>query len=288
MIKVNEYFQSKRIINKKDLFSIIKFLKRQGNGIFMGNQIIGFRKVISQAKNKSKENFFTWFNSAKNTEDSFKKGKFDFFFHIFLPIKKFLRDANKKTILEIGHGGCRILAAAAAFFNEAIGVDIHNENAYVLKELNKRGINNVKLFKTDGRSIPVPDCSIDVVYSFIVLQHVEKIDIFKEYLKETYRVLRFGGIAILYFGRLYKFSFNRSSKILYLIDRIYEKFRFNKGYLEIPNVKINHTNLRISLAYAKKYVKSLNFKNLKTTVSYRQSQDRRILYGSQNGLLLKK
>jgi ubiquinone/menaquinone biosynthesis C-methylase UbiE len=52
----------------------------------------------------------------------------------------------------------------------------------------------------DGKSLPVEDGAVDFVYSFITLMHLQSFAAFRSYLRETYRVLRPGGLAHLYYG----------------------------------------------------------------------------------------
>jgi len=251
------------------------------------SHIHGFQEEISKMRKASKETFFTWFNNDKDLDESFIRGSWDFIYYILYPTIKHLNYVENKTILEIGYGGGRMLAAATRFFKNAIGIDIHDENDYVLEEFKRRGINNVNLFKSNGKSLPIVNNSVDLVYSFIVFQHIEKIEIFKQYLKETYRVLKDNGIAVLYFGRVYKFSFNKNSKMSYFLDRIYENLKLKDGYVEIP-AKINETNLKVSLSYAKKTTKKLGFQILKVLTSRRKIPDEINFYGRQYGLVLRK
>jgi ubiquinone/menaquinone biosynthesis C-methylase UbiE len=146
------------------------------------------------------------------------------------------------------------------------------------------GISNFELLQNDGKNIPVADASIDLVYSFIVLQHVEKIKIFNSYIEETYRILNDGGIAILFFGRLYEFSSNTQSKILYFIDTLLEMLH-PKGYKEILT-NVNCTNLKVSMSYAKKATKIAGFTILSQGVSKKLPGFQN--YGGQHYLILKK
>ena len=65
--------------------------------------------------------------------------------------------------------------------------DVHDNNNLVEDELKSppffkaRGISfNIRLLKKQyGREIPLGDATVDFIYSFIVLQHVEKIGIFE-------------------------------------------------------------------------------------------------------------
>ena len=180
-----------------------------------------------------------------------------------------------------------MLAAASRCFRQVIGVDIHDHNMKVDKALRERGICNVQLFTTEGSILPLPAETVDCVYSFIVLQHVEKYSIFKRYFEETYRVLKPGGLAILYFARKYGWSFNRSSRLLYAVDRITESLRLRKGFEELA-AAVNGTNLQVSLSHGRRLSSSIGFTVLQHLVSRRRVPDGVDLYGGQNGLVLKK
>ena len=117
--------------------------------------------------------------------------------HIAQPAAAYLSMPEERVALEIGHGGGRILATASRSFKHVIGVDIHAHNDKVKDTLNKRGVHNIDLYQTDGKNIPVASNSVDLVYSFIVLQHVEKVSIFENYLHQAYRVLKPGGMATI-------------------------------------------------------------------------------------------
>jgi len=258
-----------------------------GEKIETRGHIIGFREEIDRAARRGKDAFFTWFDSAQNTDVVFLRGQWDFMVHIGLPLSRYISNPEDKVVLEIGHGGGRILLAACRSFKKAIGVDVHNNNKLVETELKSRGAFNFELLRADGGSIPVEDSTVDIVYSFIVLQHVEKIDIFKCYLEETYRVLKCGGIAILYFGRKCFCSLNSNSYFSYLTDCLLERLLLSKGFKELP-AKVNCKNLIISLRYAEKLAKRCGFLTLKKCVSHKKVPDGISLYGGQHGLVLKK
>jgi ubiquinone/menaquinone biosynthesis C-methylase UbiE len=135
--------------------------------------------------------------------------------------------------------------------------------------------------------LPVGSGQIDCVYSFIVLQHVETYAVFKRYFEETFRVLKPGGLAALYFARRYRWSFNRSSRLLYTLDRLVEPLLIRQGYEELP-ASVNSTNLRVSLRQSKSLARSIGFDVMRTLVSRRRVPDGTALYGGQHGLVLKK
>lgn len=248
---------------------------------------MGFREEISKAAASSDDEFFTWFNSASDKEAAFVRGAWDYMIHIALPVSQFLSQPEEKIALEIGHGGGRILAAASRYFKSVIGIDIHDHNEKVESELKQRAIRNFRLIKTDGREISLEYASVDFVYSFIVLQHIEKYNIFKKYINETNRVLRTNGIAVLYFGRKCLLSANRSSIFLYLIDRVIERILLPKGFQELP-ARVNETNLYVSLSQAKSLSRRTGFEVLSDLVSYKKVPDGINIFGRQNGLVLRK
>lgn len=262
-----------------------------GKKIETRGHVTGFREEIKKASRDSELAFFTWFNSSANVVSSFGKGGADFKKHILEPLKCFQKERLKgKRAIEIGHGGGRLIAAASDCFQSVVGIDIHECNDVVLAELRRRGKKNVELIKLDSGdgTIPLAGESFDIVYSFIVLQHVEKIIILEKYIREAYRVLRKGGYAVLYFGRYSFFSKGRKKNVFYLLDSLIEKFFLKKGYMEIKT-KVNEVNLFVSLDHAIHISESAGFEICSELLSYRYGVDGKFsLMGGQNGLVLKK
>lgn len=251
------------------------------------NQTSDFKNEIGQAAMHSRDAFFTWFNQAEDADASFVRGQWDFDLHIANPLAAHLEQPEKLTCLEIGHGGGRLLNAAARHFFKAIGVDIHAQNDLVMKELHARGLQNVELHMANGASIPLPTSGLNVVYSFIVLQHVKKIAVFHDYLREAFRVLKPGGVAILYFGRKAHWSINKRNRFLFWLECIFENFWMPVGFSEIP-AQVNHTNLLITRKYAKKFAQETGFHFLRFVVSFKDVPAGFGRYGGQHGILLRK
>jgi SAM-dependent methyltransferase len=249
--------------------------------------VTGFREAISEAARQHEDAFFGWFDHAKDKEASFVRGSWDFLWHIARPLAPYLTQPETKTALEIGHGGGRLLAAASRCFQFVIGVDIHGENDKVHQALRERGVRNAQLVKTEGTVLPVGAAHVDCVYSFIVLQHVETYRVFTRYVEETFRVLKPGGLAVLYFARRYRWSFNRASGLLYAMDRLIEPLLLRQGYEEVP-APVNSTNLRVSLGHASALARTIGFDVLHALVSRRRVPDGAALYGGQHGLVLRK
>lgn len=256
-----------------------------GSEIEKRGHIKGFKEEISKTSKISEDAFFTWFNESQDKDTSFVRGYWDFAFHILSPAWKYISTPENKTALEIGYGGGRLLSAASRFFGAVIGVDIHDNAVLVDEELRKRGIKNFQLLTSDGTSIPVEDNKIDFVYSFIVLQHVEKYEILVSYIKDVYRILNVGGVAVLYFGRKTYFPNSKSSKFMLLLDRLMESVFVLHGYREIA-ARVNETNLVVTLAHAKKLAKSMGFDVVVDMVSHKKIPDGVEIFGGQHGLVL--
>jgi SAM-dependent methyltransferase len=105
------------------------------------------------------------------------------------------------TCLEIGCGIGRILKPLAQHCNRVIGVDISPNMIAKAREY-LAGVRNFELIVGDGATLPgVSDQSLDLVYSLLVMIHVDKRSAYR-YFREIQRVLRPGGLALLQFQNM--------------------------------------------------------------------------------------
>ena len=95
-------------------------------------------------------------------------------------------------VLEIGCGPGRILAPMATHFRRVVGIDFSSDMVQYARH-RLRTYSNVEVIQNDGRTIPLPDRSIDFVYSVIAFQHMN-LDTIKAYFSEAHRVLKRGGL----------------------------------------------------------------------------------------------
>lgn len=249
--------------------------------------IIGFREEIAKAGAQGREQFFTWFDRSPGADGAIVRGAWDFALHIARPFAGHLKEPEKKTVLEIGYGGGRLLAPAARAFEKAIGVDVHDCRDFVREELARQGITNVELHTSDGKSLPVDDSSVDAVYSFIVLHHVETLGIFTMLIKETARVLKPGGLAMLYYGRYCRLSLGTSSRVRLWLDRLLEETLFRTRYRE-NTAKVNDVNLTLSAPLARSICRGAGLRCVGTFISRKRVPDSYDRFGRQSGLLLRK
>jgi len=245
----------------------------------------GFRVEIAKAA-ADRDRFFTWFNGGQTAEEAMQRGRRDFDQQIWRWLKPEVADPRQKSILEIGHGGGRLLAAAARYFDRVVGVDIHACNDLVRAELRAWRIDRCELYQVDDPILPLADDSIDVAYSFIVLQHVERIEVFESYLHETFRVLKPGGAALLYFGRKTFFSANTTVRWLCTVDRWLERIGMPR-YQELP-ARVNCVNLFVSRRYACNLARRMGYVVQGSYYSTEQLSNGKIRFKGQIGILLRK
>jgi SAM-dependent methyltransferase len=214
-----------------------------------------YAEAIHAARAGGADTFQSWFNRSASVDESLRRGYWDFAVHILVPeLVSRLSDPGTLTALEIGYGGGRLLNAAASYFGHVVGVDVHEEAETVSALMNACGRDNVELLRTDGQSLPLADASVDVVYSFIVLQHLPSLEVFRRYLGETHRVLREGGVAQLYFGRLTGRNPLRRVR-------------------EIPDAPVNHVSLELSPRYAARLCRQAGFAVVGRGVSHKNVPD---------------
>lgn len=255
-----------------------------GAAVETRGHVTGFREEIARAASASPREFFTWFDAATDADAAFIRGQWDFNFHIAAPMAPFIREPESKTVLEIGSGAGRMLAAAARAFGRAVGIDIHDQQSRVASELARRGVNNATLLTSDGRTLPVPDASVDAVYSFIVFQHLERIEALRAYLAESARVLKPGGVAVLYAGRPTRCSMNSPSPLMLALDLVRERWFLRSGYEEVP-APVNCTNLRVTRPFLVREARAAGLTVRRTLVSRKKVPDGVLLYGGQHGIV---
>ena len=95
--------------------------------------------------------------------------------------------------LEIGCGMGRLLRPLAPRVAKAWGVDISPEMVSRAREA-LADLSNVEVLPTRGGLAPIPDASLDLVFSFIVFQHIPDKPSVSAYIGEAGRVLKGGGV----------------------------------------------------------------------------------------------
>lgn len=99
-------------------------------------------------------------------------------------------------VVEIGCGIGRITRAIAERAASVVAIDVSSEMVNRCRQA-LGGLDNVSVLLGSGSDLSgIPDATADVVYSFIVFQHVPDPRITCQYIRDMGRVLRPGGWAI--------------------------------------------------------------------------------------------
>lgn len=212
-------------------------------------------RAIRKARFEGMDSFQSWFNIAENVNQVVNQGIWDMDFYILTrKVREVLGRLEDKVALEIGYGGGRLINVACMCFKKVVGVDIHDEAETVETFLKNQGKTNFRLLKTPGDSIPVDSESVDFVYSFIVFQHLPSFSVLSSYIEETFRCLKDGGVAQLYFGKYSK------------LNRI-DQLRYHKqGYKEII-APVNQTSLVVRTSRMKQLCEDAGFRVIETGTS---------------------
>jgi len=111
------------------------------------------------------------------------------------PIPDFpLPPGNGARLLDIGCNWGRWSLAAAASGYDVIGIDPSFEAIVAAERIAKDFVRQPRYVVADARYLPLPNASVDVVFSFGVLQHLERADV-ERTVHEIARVLVPGGLS---------------------------------------------------------------------------------------------
>ena len=138
---------------------------------------------------------------------------------------------SARVIVDVGCGAGAFSKALACGKRLVIALDIEEG---LLKEVQKPYIERVC---ADAHHIPLREGSVDCVLTLSLLEHLEKPE---KCVKELYRVLRHGGIAIIQLPNLqYPFEPHTKWPLLYLLpkrlqSRVLEMIDYSYINMEVP------------------------------------------------------
>ncbi|HEX5050665.1 MAG TPA: class I SAM-dependent methyltransferase [Planctomycetota bacterium] len=96
-----------------------------------------------------------------------------------------------QTVADIGCGIGRMDEFVAPHVHSLVGIDVSHEMVEKARA-RLRHLPNVHFIEGDGYTLPLPDQSVGLVFSHIVLQHTPR-HVTHSYLRDALRVLRPGG-----------------------------------------------------------------------------------------------
>jgi ubiquinone/menaquinone biosynthesis C-methylase UbiE len=108
-----------------------------------------------------------------------------------------LGDTSSSAMVEIGCGLGRMTHYFAERFAHVYAIDVSAEMIRRAKD-KWPSLANVDFILGSGSDLrPIKSCSVDLVFSYLVLQHVLEEKIVLNYIRESARVLRYAGTAFL-------------------------------------------------------------------------------------------
>jgi len=145
-----------------------------------------------------------------------------------------LRNPKSMNMAEIGCGFGRMTHRFSEIFNHVYAIDVSDE--FIKKATyHFHHLENVDFILGDGATLQeIPTGTIDFVFSWEVFQHIPSQDIQLNYIRESARVLKKGGIAFLCMRTnrpkiepsLLDYGFMGATQ--YFSKRLAEKLRINK------------------------------------------------------------
>ena len=127
--------------------------------------------------------------------DESGRANFDQLLRPYLPVLLDGRAPRAACVAEIGCGVGRMTRWLAEAFGEVHAVDV---STVMLEQARARlaGCPNVRLHLGSGYDLAaIPDASCDLVFSYIVFQHIPSREAVAAYVREAARVLRPGGVV---------------------------------------------------------------------------------------------
>jgi len=230
----------------------------------------GFREQIALLAKGDRDEFFNWFDGPKygTTDEVFEKGE-DVFKRLFLPwAEKVLgSDLSKKTSLDWGYGSGAQVLAASKFFKKSYGYDVHDQEELVGEELSKRDSGNIELISGDGIKTKLLNGRADFIHSWTTFMHVGTIDNVKAILKEMRRVMKKGGVGVIFFSRLIRSGKSQTMQ-QWEADMLIEK-KTPPGFREGgPKSKVKSINLQMAMWFMEGLLEETGFQLIAKTVSH--------------------
>jgi ubiquinone/menaquinone biosynthesis C-methylase UbiE len=125
-----------------------------------------------------------------------------------------------ESCLEIGCGAGRLTRQLAKTFKQVYAVDVSEE---MIGFARKAVGENVQFSVVDGLHLPYGDNSVDAVFSALVLQHLDDVEIGFSYFREFFRVLEIDGTMMIQIP-VYRFPYH-SKTMLFLMELLHTATR---------------------------------------------------------------
>jgi SAM-dependent methyltransferase len=152
-----------------------------------------------------------------DSEAFFQSGEDDYQAFVEPVLKRIRFNPAGKVMLELGCGAGRMTQSFAARFHTVYALDISSEMLQRGQQL-MPGKSNVVWQQGNGTDFAaVANESTDLVFSYLVLQHLPTEQLVSKYVSEIIRVLRPGGFFLFQFNSLPKPTMNLKGRVAWAI-----------------------------------------------------------------------
>ena len=246
----------------------------------------GFRNEINVLFEKGDmDAFYHWFDGGETVEGAFEKGA-DVFNRVIKPYATKYLKGQRHVALDLGYGMGTKIKAALNTFPKVYGIDVHEKWEVALHNMELKENQEVQLLTGDGVSLILEDEEVDFVYSWVVFCHLGTIENVEKYLQEIFRVLKPGGVAVIFFTRLIRSKHNQTWKEVEA-DMVKET-NHDLGYREGgPESKVRSINLVMSMWKMEELASRSGFEILDKTASWDKVGKDRVHHG-QYGIVIRR
>lgn len=243
----------------------------------------GFRATIANAVAQGPRKVLKWYADCEGYRRGARIWQTQFlrFLDLYMP------KARRHSSLDIGYGCGSLLSQASGTFALAAGIDVHAQHDFMRTMLAEYGLdhNNFELKQADGAgAIPYDNQTFDLVYSWTVFMHLGFAKIAERYFEEAFRVLRPGGLAIIYFTRVIRTK--KQQTWSEVCDDARAEMDRKIPYRE-REAKVNRINLGLSLWWVSEICGKMGFDTEAITGSSKRL-DNVPMYHGQHGIILRR
>ncbi len=147
-------------------------------------------------------------------------------------------------VLDLGCGLGRVAPRLAPLVGQYIGVDF-SIRMIVQARHRHQTISNVLFLINDGKTIPLPNKAVDIVFCELAFQHMTK-DTIRSYVEEVYRVLNLGGLFLAQVPRMDFYHDKRFAFTVSEAEELFNKYEniclpYGEAYFLVRALKTEET-----------------------------------------------
>lgn len=145
-------------------------------------------------------------------------------------------------VLDLCCGLGRIAPRLAPQVSQYIGVDFSGSMIIQARQRHHK-LSNVFFLINDGKTVPLPDNSMDIVFCELAFQHMTK-DVIHSYVEDVYRILSSGGLFLAQVPQLTYYQDNRFGFTLHETKNLFHRYEatylpYGEAYFLVRAMKVD-------------------------------------------------